>query len=169
GFVQVLIIVVPLLIAYALFHNHINLPGGVTLSHIPLAAKAIAIGVIFLGIGLTLFTGILVGFGSLYPSAQDASRYLALAIIWVYMPIYAVGYIISSPHALIVSVFTYFPLTAPSTVLLRNAVGTISNGEILTSMAITLVTAVLALLFAVRAFSYGAMAYSRRVNIKELF
>lgn len=159
----------PLLIAYAFFHNHISLPGGVSLSHIPLAAKAIAIGALFLGLGLILFTGILVGFGSLFPTAQDASRYLFIIIIWVLIPLYAIGYVVSSPHALIVTIFTYFPLTAPSTVLLRNAVGTISSGEVLGSLAITLAAATLAILFAVRAFSYGAMAYSRRINIKELF
>jgi ABC-2 type transport system permease protein len=169
GVVQIVIIIVPLLIGYALFHNHISLPGGVSLSHIPLDAKAIAIGASVLLLGLVMFTGILVGFGSLFPSAQEASRYLGIVILSAFIPLYAIGYVVSSPHALIVTVFTYFPLTAPSTVLLRNAVGTLSTGEALGAMAILLVTATLSILFAVRAFSYGAMAYSRRISIKELF
>jgi len=36
-------------------------------------------------------------------------------------------------------------------------------------LAILLVTTALSILFAIRAFSYGAMAYSRRISIKELF
>ena len=169
GLVQIVIIIVPLLIGYALFHNHISLPGGVSLSHIPLDAKTITIGALVLLLGLVMFTGILVGFGSLFPSAQDAGRYLGVVILWVFIPLYAIGYVISSPHALIVTVFTYFPLTAPSTVLLRNAVGTLSTGEAIGAIAILLVTATLSILFAVRAFNYGAMAYSRRISIKELF
>jgi ABC-2 type transport system permease protein len=169
GIVQIVIIIVPLLIGYALFHNHISLPGGVSLSHIPLDPKAIAIGASVLLLGLVMFTGILVGFGSLFPSAQEASRYLGIVILSAFIPLYAIGYVVSSPHALIVTVFTYFPLTAPSTVLLRNAVGTLSTGDALGAMAILLVTAALSILFAIRAFNYGAMAYSRRVNIKELF
>lgn len=169
GIVQIVIIIVPLLIGYALYHNHISLPGGVSLSHIPLDPKAITIGVLVLLLGLVMFTGILVGFGSLFPSAQDASRYLGIFIISAFIPLYSIGYVISSPHALIVTVFTYFPLTAPSTVLLRNAVGTVSTGEALGAIAILLVAATLSILFAVRAFSYGAMAYSRRISIKELF
>jgi ABC-2 type transport system permease protein len=169
GFVQIVIIIVPLLIGYALFHNHISLPGGVSLSHIPLDAKAIAIGASVLLLGLVMFTGILVGFGSLFPSAQEASRYLGIVILSAFIPLYAIGYVVSSPHALIVTVFTYFPLTAPSTVLLRNAVGTLSTGDALGVLAMLLVTATLSILFAVRAFNYGAMAYNRRISIKELF
>jgi ABC-2 type transport system permease protein len=169
GVVQIVIIIVPLIIAYALFHNHVSLPGGVSLSHIPLDAKAITIGALVLLLGIVMFTGILVGFGSLFPSAQDAGRYLGIVILWTFIPLYAIGYVISSPHALIVTVFTYFPLTAPTTVLLRNAVGTLSTGEALGAIAILLVTAALSILFAVRAFNYGAMAYSRRISIKELF
>jgi ABC-2 type transport system permease protein len=169
GVVQIVIIVVPLIIAYALFHNHISLPGGVSLSHIPLDAKAIAIGGLVLLLGLVMFTGILVGFGSLFPSAQEASRYLGIIILSAFIPLYAIGYVISSPHALIVTVFTYFPLTAPSTVLLRNAVGTLPTGDALGAIAILLVIASLSILFAVRAFNYGAMSYSRRIRIKELF
>jgi ABC-2 type transport system permease protein len=169
GVVQVVIIVVPLLIGYALFHNHISLPGGVSLSHIPLNAKAITIGATVLLLGVVMFTGILVGFSSMFPSAQEAGRYLGIVILSAFIPLYAIGYIVSSPHALIVTVFTYFPLTAPSTVLLRNAVGTLSTGEALSAMVILFVVASLSILFAIRAFNYGAMAYTRRINIKELF
>jgi len=169
GVIQIVTIIVPLVIAYALFHNHISLPGGVSLSHIPLDAKAITIGALILLLGILMFTGILVGFGSLFPSAQDAGRYLGVVVLWTFIPLYAIGYVISSPHDLIVTIFTYFPLTAPSTVLLRNAVGTLSTGEALGVMAILMVTAILSILFAVRAFNYGAMAYSRRITIKELF
>jgi ABC-2 type transport system permease protein len=169
GVVQIAIIVVPLVIAYAIFHNHVRLPGGVSLSHIPLNAKAIVIGASVLLMGIVMFTSILVGFGSMFPSAQDASRYLAPVMLCVFIPLYAIGYVVSSPHALIVNVFTYFPLTAPSTVMLRNAVGTLSTGETIATMTILLISVILSIFFAIRAFSHGAMAYSRRVSLKELF
>jgi ABC-2 type transport system permease protein len=169
GVVQIIVIAVPLLIGYALIHNRISLPGGISLGHIPLNAKAITIGALVLLLGVVMFTGILVGFGSLFPSAQDASRYLAIVILSAIIPLYAIGYVVGSPHALIVTVFTYFPLTAPSTALLRNAVGTLSTGAALGVLAILLVSATLSILFAIRAFDYGAMAYSRRISIKELF
>jgi ABC-2 type transport system permease protein len=168
GLVQVLVIIVPLLIAYVFFRSHITFPGGVSLSHIPLDPRAIIFGILFFIIGLIMITGFLVGLSALFPSAQEAGRYLGVAIITQYLPIYTLSYIVSSPHTLIVSVFTYFPLTAPTTALLRNAVGTLSVTEALISLAIVVVSAILAMIFATRAFQYGAMEYGRRVSIKEL-
>jgi ABC-2 type transport system permease protein len=168
GVVQLLIIVVPLIVAYVIFRQHISLPGGVTLSQIPLDPKAIAFGALFFVSGVVMFTGFLVGFGSLFPSAQEAGRYLGMAIITAFIPIYAIGFILNSTHALIVSIFTYFPLTAPTTLLIRNAIGNIPTGEALIALLVVILSAVLAIAFAMKAFRYGAMEYGRRISVKEL-
>jgi ABC-2 type transport system permease protein len=168
GIVQLLAIIIPLLVAYALFRHHITLPGGVSLNHIPLDPRAIAFGFLFFIGGVVLFTSMMVGLGSLFPSAQEAGRYVGLAILWAYVPIYAIGYLLSSSDNPIVTVFTYFPLTAPTTVLIRNAIGSISVGQTLASLAIVAISAALAILFAMKAFRYSAMEYGRRVSVKEI-
>ncbi len=104
----------------------------------------------------------------MFPSATEASRFLGVAIISAFLPIYAIASVINSPDTLIVKIFTYFPLTAPTTALLRNAVGSFSTVEALGSLAIIIISAVVAVWFAVRAFRYGSMEYGRRVGIKEL-
>jgi ABC-2 type transport system permease protein len=168
GLMQIIIIVVPLLIAYAFFKSHITLPGGVSLSHIPLDPKAIVFGVLFFIGGLLMFTGFLVGISALFPSAQEAGRYMGPAFISAFLPIYTISFIISSPHSMIVSVFAYFPLTAPTTALLRNTVGMLSVTQAIISLAVIAVSATLTITFAVRAFRYGAMEYGRRISLKEL-
>jgi ABC-2 type transport system permease protein len=168
GLVQALVIIVPLLIAYMLFKSHFTLPGGVSLSHVPLDFTAIIFGALFFIGGLLMFTGFLVGLSALFPSAQEAGRYLGPAFISAFIPIYTIGYIFSSPHALIVKVFTYFPLTAPTMSLLQNAAGTLPVTQAFVSLAVIAVSATLAMMFAIRAFRYGAMEYGRRVSIKEL-
>jgi ABC-2 type transport system permease protein len=167
GAIQLLVILGSLLVVYKFF-KHITLPGGVTLSHIPINPLAITYGVLFFIGGLALFTGILVGFSALFPSAQQAGRYLGVVIIWTFLPIYAISSIISSTNTTLVKVFTYFPLTAPTTSLIRNAVGNLSTQEALITLVITYVSATLAIAFAIRAFQYGAMEYGRRISIKEI-
>lgn len=168
GLVQLLAIIIPLLVAYMALRHHVTLPGGVSLSHIPLNFRAVMFGLLFFVAGVVLFTGVMVGAGSLFPSAQDAGRYVGLFILWAYIPIYAIGYILSSSNNPIVTVFTYFPLTAPTTVLIRNAIGTVSVGQSALSLAIIIVSAFLAILFAMKAFRYSAMEYGRRVSVKEI-
>jgi ABC-2 type transport system permease protein len=104
----------------------------------------------------------------MFPSATEASRFLGVAIISAFLPIYAFENVVNSPNTLIVKIFTYFPLTAPTTALLRNAVGSFTLPEALGSLAIIMASAVVAVWFAVRAFRYGSMEYGRRVGIKEL-
>jgi ABC-2 type transport system permease protein len=159
---------VPLAILYLKFKSQITLPGGVSLTQIPLDPVQIGLGVATLALGVIMFTGLLVGLGSMFPSAQDASRFLGVMIIWNFLPIYTLSYIITSPHALIVTVFTYFPLTAPTTILLRNALGSITVAQALPALVILAVSAVLAIMFSIRAFQFSAMEYGRLVTIREI-
>lgn len=169
GLIQIMIIVVPLLIAYGLFKSHITLPGNVSLTHIPLNFTAIGLAALFAIGGYVMITGLLVGMGAMFPSAQDASRYLGLMFIWNYVPIYVLQQVINTPHAIIVSVFSYFPLTAPTTNLLRDTVGGLTVTSALPALIIVYISATLAILFAIRSFHYGAMEYGRRIGFKELF
>jgi ABC-2 type transport system permease protein len=168
GIVQLATLAIPLLIVLLRFPSQIGLPAGITLGSIPLDPVAIVFGALFFATGLLLFTSLLVGFGAMFPSATEASRFLGVVIICAFLPIYALDSVISSPHTLIVTIFTYFPLTAPTTALLRNAVGSLSTGEAFGSLAVIIAGAIVAVWFAVRAFRYGAMEYGRRVGIKEL-
>jgi ABC-2 type transport system permease protein len=165
GLVQLVTIAIPLLVVLLRFPN---LVGDLSLSAIPLHPVAIIFAALFFIAGLLLFIALLVGFGAMFPSATEASRFLGIAMISAILPVYAIQNIIDSPHALIVTVFTYFPLTAPLTALLRNAVGSFSTGEALGALAVIIASAIVAVWFAVRAFRYGSMEYGRRVGIKEL-
>lgn len=168
GIVQLATLAIPLLIVFLRFPTQIGLPTGITLGSIPLDPVAILFGALFFATGLLLFTSLLVGFGAMFPSATEASRFLGVVIMSAFLPIYALDSVISSPHTLIVTIFTYFPLTAPTTALLRNAVGSFSTWEAIGSLAVIIASAIVAVWFAVRAFRYGAMEYGRRVSIKEL-
>jgi ABC-2 type transport system permease protein len=168
GLIQLATLAVPLLIVLSLFPSQVGLPAGITLASIPLHFVPILFGILFFVTGLLLFTSLLVGLGALFPSATEANRFLGAAIIWNFVPIYAISSILISPHALVVTIFTYFPLTAPTTALIRNAVGSFSTGEAIGSLLVIIASGFIAVWFAVRAFRYGSMEYGRRVGIKEL-
>ena len=75
--------------------------------------------------GFVLFTGVLVAIGAIMPTAKDAGVIFGPLIFAVFIPFYTISLIISDPDALIVRVFTFFPLTAPVTAMLRNGFGTL--------------------------------------------
>jgi ABC-2 type transport system permease protein len=166
GIVQAAVILVPVILVVLRFPTLI--PGGISLSNIPLDPIAITIGALFLAAGFILFIGLIMGAGSMVAGANTANRFMGVFVIWIYIPIWALSLIITAPQSFAVTVLTYFPLTAPSTVLLRNALGTLPIGEAAISFVILAATAVFAIWFAIRAFRYGSMEHGRRISIKEL-
>jgi ABC-2 type transport system permease protein len=52
---------------------------------------------------------------------------------------------------------------------LRNAVGNLTVPEAALSVALLIVTGVVIMVIAVRVFKYGALEYSRKLSLKEIF
>ncbi len=90
-------------------------------------------------------------------------------MLLMFGPLYAVTLFVSSPDAGIVQFLSYFPFTAPIPLLLRNAVGNLELYQALISMVILAVSSMLVMMVAVRAFRYGALEYSRKLTLKEIF
>jgi ABC-2 type transport system permease protein len=166
GIVQIAIIVVPVVLIAL---RYPELVPGISFGAIPLDPVAITIGALFLAAGLALFTGLAMGVGSIVPGINTANRYVGVFIIWVFVPIWMIALVTTSPNAAAVTALTYFPLTAPTTVLLRNALGSLPLGEAALAFAIVAASAVFAIWFDVRAFRYGAMEHGKRIGIKKLF
>lgn len=66
-------------------------------------------------------------------------------------------------------IFTYFPLTAPVTALLRNAFGTLSPMEAAIIIVELFVVGIAILRLAVYLFRHGSIEYGRRLNIAGTF
>ena len=94
---------------------------------------------------------------------------MGVAMFSMFIPLYALQAIISDPGQLLVQIFSYFPLSAPITLLIRNAVGNLTGVEAAIGSIILAISAAIALWVAARTFSYGTLEYSRKLSLKELF
>jgi ABC-2 type transport system permease protein len=167
GAIQIMAMVVPLLVAYFGFRSQLHIPQ-LDLNQISFAPAPIIVGaLLFIG-SFLLFTGVLVAVGSAMPTAKEASAFFGFVMLVMFIPAYALAAIISSPEQLIVQGMSFFPLTAPITLMLRNAVGNLSTMEAVIGLIILYVSGVVALALAVRIFRYGTLEYSRRIGVKEL-
>lgn len=168
GLIQILVILIPVLIAYFGFRSQLHI-AAIDLTQLSFAPLPILVGaLIFVG-GFLLFTGMLVAIGSAVPTAKEAGGYFAFAIILVFIPFYAIGAIVSSPDQLIVKVLSFFPLTAPITLMLRNAVGNLSPMQSVVGIAIVLLSGAALMALAIRIFRFGSLEYSRKLGLKEIF
>lgn len=162
------IIVLPALAGYLLFHEKLNLPF-IDLTTLPVDIPRIVTGALVFAVSFMFFTGVLVLIGSSVPTAKEASQFLGVVMIAIFGPLYAVTLFISAPDAPLVRFLSLFPFTAPIPLLLRNAVGNLHPWELAIALPILVVSAVLVLMLAVRVFRYGALEYSRKVSLREIF
>jgi ABC-2 type transport system permease protein len=168
GFVQVLVFLLPVLVAYLLFRNSLNLPE-IDLSSFTFDPTQMVIGALLALGGFALFTGTLVAIGAIMPTAKDAGSWFSALIILMIVPLYAVSLVISEPQNPVVQLFTYFPYSAPITAMLRNAFGSLEVWEAAIVIVELFLLSAVVLQLAVRLFRYGSIEYTSKVSFKTVF
>ncbi|HZJ34681.1 MAG TPA: ABC transporter permease [Candidatus Angelobacter sp.] len=168
AFVQIIAIIVPILIAYIFFRNQLALPD-LDLSNIPLDPLRIAIGASIFIFSFLFFTGLLVAIGAIAPTAKEAGGFFAIVMLFIFGPLYAVTLFISMPDSPLVRFLSFFPLTAPIPLMLRNAVGNLAITDSLIGIAILAISSIISLSIAVRLFRYGILEYSNRIPFSVIF
>lgn len=167
AFAQMLLILTPIVAGYLLFGSHLSLPN-LDLSQIPLDPLAITLGAVIFMVSFLMYTGILMTLGSAMPTAKEAGSFFGAVMALTFGPLYAASLIVTSPDSPVVQALCYFPLTAPIPLLLRNAVGNLPLIPALISIALLVLTTVVAISIGVRIFRFGALEYSRKLSVKEI-
>ncbi len=163
GFVQILAILVPILLAYAKYRQTIDLRS------IVFDPWQMLVGALVFAGGFLVFTGILVAIGAAMPTAKEANRFFGMGMLSMLVPLYAAAAIVTTPDQPIVKFFTFFPTFAPLTLLIRNAVGNLSPFEATLGIIVVMASAAAALAIAVTSFRYGSLQYTRKITPRELF
>lgn len=129
----------------------------------------IALAVALFAGGFLLFTALLVAIGSVMPTAKDAGSAFGVVILGMFLPLYTAAMVINEPGGAVALFLTWFPLTAPVTALLLNALGLLPVPQAI-GVALVLSACALAFLWAgVRLFRQGSISYDKRLNIAKAF
>ncbi|MFT4295892.1 MAG: ABC transporter permease [Micropruina sp.] len=169
GIVQGLVVGIPASVLFGLLSNNLGLPeasaGVPTLGSIPINAGAVAIGFFLFLFSFLMFTGLLVAIGAVMPSAKEAGNTFGIVVMSMFIPLYAASLLVSDPHGVVSQIFTFFPLTAPVSALLRNATGGLYWWEATIALAVLAICGWLFLTLGVRLFRTGSISYGSRVKI----
>lgn len=168
GVLQMIVFLTPVATGYLFFRDKLALPD-LDLSHLSFEPGPMIVGALLLLGGFTVFTGVLVAVGAVMPTAKEAGTIFGPLVALIFVPFYGVSLIVSDPHAPIVQIFTYFPLSAPVTAMLRNGFGTLGPVESAIVIAELFITGFLVLRLAVHLFRYGSIEYSRKLSIAGTF
>lgn len=157
-----------LAIVIAVNTEFIRLPTNFELTALPVDPIAVGFGLGFLVIGFILFAAMMAFIAVLLP-AKQANNWSALFYILPFVPFWFMVTVLTDPTNPVVQFITYFPLTAPTTNLLRNVVGNISVQEAAISLAIMTVVGLLLLWVVIKIFPKGALEFQNPLSLKTLF
>ncbi len=165
--IQVVVIIGLILIAYLLLRGHLSLPD-IDLSHLVFNwPRIIAAAALFMG-SILLLSGLMVAIGAAVPTAKEAGQFFGVVITMIFVPLYAAPLFVTSPDSLAVTLLTFFPLTAPIPLLIRNAIGNLGSAETIIGVVMLFICAAIIFVIAARLFQTGAVEYSKKMSLKSL-
>jgi ABC-2 type transport system permease protein len=135
---------------------------------IQLPANFLVLGTVYFILGYVLFAALSAGVGAISPSAREGQQLSMIYAMLVYVPLWFASFLFIFPDSPVWSVLTIFPVTAPIAVMLRLGVSGVPAWELAASLAVLVLSIVLVMFLAIRAFRVYLLMYGKRPGIKEI-
>ena len=157
GMIQVATFVVPVVVLVAL--NRENPMVATVLNMIEADPVTITMNLVLFFASMFFYAGTCTFVGSLVSTARDASSFIGPAIIAMVLPMYFMQIFLSGDVNFFVQFLTYFPLSAPTSLMLRSGFGTLSMVEFVIGLAEVIILAVVMIRLAVGSFQKNAINF----------
>ena len=157
GSIQIVAITIPVLLL--IFANRDNQLISMIVGMIEIDPVAIILSILLFIVSSIFYAGTCTFVGSLVSTAKDASSFIGPAIIAMVFPLYLMQMFMMTEPNFIVQFFTYFPLSAPVALMLRQGFGTISTLEYCIGLAVVFAAAVVMIRLAVITFQKNAINF----------
>ena len=129
---------------------------------IQLPANFLVLGIVYFILGYSLFAALSAGVGAISPSVREGQQLSMIYAMLVYVPLWFASFLFIFPDSPIWSVLTIFPVTAPIAVMLRLGVAGIAAWELAASLAVLVLSIILVMFLAIRAFRVYLLMYGKR-------
>lgn len=116
-----------------------------------------------------MVAAIMAAIGSTMTELREAQQVQGLFTLPMMIPYYLASTIMMNPNSTLAMVLSFFPLTAPITILMRMAFTVVPAWQIVLNISILVIFAAFAIWFAGRAFRMGMLRYGKKLSIKEVF
>lgn len=158
GFVQVAVFVIPLIAILIIYRNNPMVAD--VLSIIEINPLTTVVNLLLLLVSYFFFAGACTLVGSLVPTAREASQYIAPVMFSIVLPFFFMGSFFAETPNLTVYILTYFPLSAPVALMLRNAIGSLPFYELVLGVIEIAICSAVILSLTIKSFQKNAINFS---------
>jgi len=157
------------LLQVAFYAGLFLLPSVTVLALFQVSASVMFLSLVYFLLGYLLFAGLMAGTGILGNSPQESGQLSAFWTILSMIPMFLVVPLSEDPNSWLARGLSYFPLTAPVTMLLRITSAHIPWIDVGISVAGLVIAIYLAVRAAAKMFRAAALMYGKRPSLAEIF
>jgi len=119
-------------------------------------------------LGFLFYSSLFVGIGSTVNTEQEAQQITTYLSLILMLPVVIAMPAIQNPDFLITKIFSYFPLTTPTIMLLRLNVETVPPLEIVLTLSILIISILVVTKLSAKIFRIGILSYGNKPSLKEI-
>lgn len=132
-------------------------------------SAVIVYGLIFYILGYFLYAVLFAAIGSMVSRTEELGQAVLPITMLSLVSFYIAIFSISTPSILLLKIASFIPFTSPTAILVRIGAGVAPTWEILTSLAILIVSIIIFGWLAAKIYRTGVLMYGKRPTFKELF
>ena len=136
--------------------------------NISISTDYIAVLILVLLPSFVMVAAIMAAIGATMTETKEAQQISSLFSLLMMIPYYLASTIMMNPNGALAIALSYFPITAPITLIMRMGFTVVPAWQIAINIAILVVFAIFAIWFAGKAFRMGMLQYGKKLSIKDV-
>jgi ABC-2 type transport system permease protein len=132
-------------------------------------ARVLILGVVYYLLGYTLYAILMAGIGALGTTMRESQQLAGIFSFFAAVPYMVGGFLFANPNILLARVLSFFPLTAPTMMLMRLPLAEVPWVDVAGSILILLISIPAALWAGAKLFRVGMLIYGKRPTVKEIW
>ena len=141
---------------------------GSVLGSLQVTPEFLILGIVYFILGYLIMAILMAGVGSISPTARESQQLSVIFIMPVIIPIYFMPLIMENSENIIVKILTFFPLTAPITVMVRSGLSEIPLWELAVSIGILILSVLGLFILTTKLFRTYLLMYGKRPDFNEI-
>ncbi|MCS7178818.1 MAG: ABC transporter permease [Anaerolineae bacterium] len=131
--------------------------------------RVFVLGVVYYLLGYLLYAVLMAGVGALGTTMRESQQLAGIFSFIAVIPYMLAGFLMVNPNAPLARAFSFFPLTAPTTMMLRIPLGEVPWVDVAGSIGVLLLSIPAALWFGAKLFRVGLLIYGKRPTMREIW
>jgi ABC-2 type transport system permease protein len=131
--------------------------------------RVLVLGAVYYALGYTLYAILMASVGALGTTMRESQQLAGIFSMFAAVPYMLSGFLFANPNVLLARVLSYFPLTAPTMMMLRLPMAEVPWVDVVGSIVILLVSIPAALWAGSKLFQVGLLIYGKRPTLREIW